>query len=377
MFLHNLKYAVKSLIKGKDTIFWTFVFPLALFTFMYMAFGTLMEKDEMFTDIPVAVVRDGGEDEALMMVLSVLSADGEDKRIDMEIMSEADALAALEDETVTGIIYTKDASLVVNKSDIKETILEMILNQYKQTEQVYLDVMKQDAKRAQEMAANLIQTDTAYYTEVSTSDGCQNEYYNYFYAILAMSSLFASFAGITRVHKLQANTSALGMRRCLSPNPKLAAVFSEYFALLMVQFLVEVVTLIYMSLFGVEFGNKYPAILFALFVGCNIGIAIGMLIGSVSRIQYGTKIGIAVAVSLVLSFLADLMVGGIKDKIEHTMPILNRLNPAVLLTDCLYSLNVYDNYDRYFRNIIIMLAMTIVLLAASMLILRRNKYASV
>ncbi len=288
MFLHNLKYAVKSLVKGKDTLFWTFLFPLALFTFMYMAFEGLIEKDA-FTDIPVAVVRDGGEDEALMSVLNALSADGENKRIDMEIMSEADALDALENETVTGVIYTKDASLVVNKSDTKQTILEMILNQYKQTEQVYLDVMKQDAKRAQEMAANLIQTDTAYYTEVSTSNGRQNEYYNYFYAVLAMSSLFASFAGITRIHKLQANTSALGMRRCLSPNPKMAAVFSEYLALLMVQFLVEVVTLIYMSLFGVEFGNKYPAILFALFVGCNIGIAIGMLIGSISRIKYGAK----------------------------------------------------------------------------------------
>ena len=36
------------LIKGKDTLFWTILFPIALFTFMYMAFGNIMEKDEMF-----------------------------------------------------------------------------------------------------------------------------------------------------------------------------------------------------------------------------------------------------------------------------------------------------------------------------------------
>ena len=48
MFWHNFKYAGKMLIKGKDTLFWTILFPIALFTFMYMAFGNIMEKDEMF-----------------------------------------------------------------------------------------------------------------------------------------------------------------------------------------------------------------------------------------------------------------------------------------------------------------------------------------
>lgn len=80
------------LIKGKDTLFWTILFPIALFTFMYMAFGNIMEKDEMFKDIPVAVVRDGENDTALMMVLSTLSMDGEDKRIDMEVLNEKEAL---------------------------------------------------------------------------------------------------------------------------------------------------------------------------------------------------------------------------------------------------------------------------------------------
>ena len=65
MFWHNFKYAGKMLIKGKDTLFWTILFPIALFTFMYMAFGNIMEKDEMFKDIPVAVVRDGKNDGAV------------------------------------------------------------------------------------------------------------------------------------------------------------------------------------------------------------------------------------------------------------------------------------------------------------------------
>lgn len=75
--------------------------------------------------------------------------------------------------------------------------------------------------------------------------------------------------------------------------------------------------------------------------------------------------------------MADLMVHGIKNSIEDKLPILNRVNPAVLVTDCLYALNVYDNYDRYFRNILILTGMAVCLLGASILVLRRNKYASV
>ena len=174
------------------------------------------------------------------------------------------------------------------------------------------------------------------------------------------------------MHMLQANESALGMRRCLSPNPKLVTVLAEYLALLLVQFAAEVITVIYMRLFGVQFGTKYPAILLVLFIACNIGIAGGMLIGTWSKCSYGGKIGIAVAASLIFSFMADLMVHGIKNSIED-----KRVNPAVLVTDCLYALNVYDNYDRYFRNILILTGMAVCLLGASILVLRRNKYASV
>ena len=374
MFWHNFKYAGKMLIKGKDTLFWTILFPIALFTFMYMAFGNIMEKDEMFNTkgkmLQNIMVDLGGRIAEEIIFKDVTTGASQD-------IKQASKLQKLNDEEVTGVIYTSDASLTVRQSDIKESILESILNQYKQMEQMYLNLMQKDPEAASEIIQKAVQSDAVYYEEISTTDGCQNEYYNYFYAVLAMSCLFSSFAGITRMHKLQANESALGMRRCLSPNPKLVIVLAEYLALLLVQFAAEVITVIYMRLFGVQFGIKYPAILLVLFIACNIGIAGGMLLGTWSKCSYGGKIGIAVAASLIFSFMADLMVHGIKNSIEDKLPILNRVNPAVLVTDCLYALNVYDNYDRYFRNILILTGMAVCLLGASILVLRRNKYASV
>lgn len=40
---------------------------------------------------------------------------------------------------------------------------------------------------------------------------------NYFYAVLAMVCLFASFAGCDRILKIQANVSVLGQRRNMIP----------------------------------------------------------------------------------------------------------------------------------------------------------------
>ena len=62
--------------------------------------------------------------------------------------------------------------------------------------------------------------------------------------------------------------------------------------------------------------------------------------------------------------------------IEHNVPIINRINPAALIVDSLYALNIYDTYDRYIQNIVVLAIMSVILLSVSFLILRRNKYAS-
>ena len=63
--------------------------------------------------------------------------------------------------------------------------------------------------------------------------------------------------------------------------------------------------------------------------------------------------------------------------IAHKLPIANRLNPACLISDSFYSLNVYDSYDRFFRNISIMAVESVILLIIAFALLRREKYASI
>ena len=83
--------------------------------------------------------------------------------------------------------------------------------------------------------------------------------------------------------------------------------------------------------------------------------------------------GILVAASLFLSFLSDLMAQGVRDKIEHTAPIVNDINPAALIADSFYALNVYDGYGRFAVNLCTLLGMTAVLGAVDFWMVRRKR----
>ena len=41
--------------------------------------------------------------------------------------------------------------------------------------------------------------------------------------------------------------------------------------------------------------------------------------------------------------------------VDKNMPIINKLNPASMITDGFYSLYYYDTLDRYFFNIVSLL----------------------
>lgn len=377
MFWHNYCYSIKSIFRNKSAIIWTLIFPIALATFMYMAFGNLFDTDELMTVIPIAVV-EKEENKGLDALLEALSKEGEDQIFSVQKLDEKKALEALYNGDVNGIIYKgKEISLTVGENSYMSTIIKTIIEQYTQSEDVVKNIISSTVSEEQKSEAikSLLDNKT-YFTEGKTSDGCQNVYYNYFYAIFAMSSMFASFIAVERISKMQANTSSLGIRRAIIPRGKAMMLCSEFLAMVTTQFAVMIIAFIYMNIIGIGFGDKYPAILLILLLGPCVGLAIGAIIGSFAKIGDGAKMGICVSIGMGLSVMADLVSSGIKDTIEHTIPILNRLNPAALISDAFYSLNVYDSYNRYFVDIALLVAIMVVLLTISVQILRRNTYAS-
>ena len=66
----------------------------------------------------------------------------------------------------------------------------------------------------------------------------------------------------------------------------------------------------------------------------------------------------------------------IKIIIQNNCPILNKINPATIITDSFYSLAVYESYDRFFVDILSLFAFIILFIMAGFLLTRRKKYAS-
>jgi len=380
MFLHHFKYALLSTLKKKDTLFWTLLFPIALATFMYMAFGNLFEKDEIFHPIKVAVI-EKESNENFMELVEELSKEGEEQTFDLvSVKDEKDAEKQLKDGKIGGYyIVDKEIELVINSNNIDQTILETILTQFEQINKVATDSVALNANNPEniEKILDTLTSQNDYFKNKKTSDGNQDAYVTYFYAIFAMACLFASFSGVEKAVDIQADASALGMRRTLLPGSKAIIIISDFFATLFVEFIFEVIAFMYMKfILGIDFGTKYPAIFLLLFVACGCGIGLGTIIGSIPSIRDSAKMGIAVSVSMGLSVLSDLVANGIKDTIEHTCPIVNRINPAALVVDSFYALNVYDTYDRFLQNIIILSLITVILLFVSFLLVRRERYAS-
>lgn len=376
MFFHVFKYALKTLVRTKETVFWTLFFPFALSTFMYMAFSNLYETTEKFHAVSVAVVEEE-KNQVFDSVLASVSKEGEDSLLRVTRTDEKNAEKLLEKEEVKGIIFVgKTVSLKVQESGTDQTVLQMFLNQFLRNYKMVADVAMAHPERVSQMAESVNQNVNCF-VEKQSSKGNQDNTVNYFYAIFAMTCLFASFAGCDRIAMIQANASALGQRRGVAPTHKLKGVLADFAASVLVQYIIVCLLFLYMKLvLHIDFGTKYPAIFLLLFVGTGYGVMFGILIGSLPKPGFEGKVGILVSVNMVLCVLSDLVVSGVKTLVEHYAPILNDINPATLITDSFYALNNYDTYWRFGQNLIALGGITVLCTALCYFMVRRNRYAS-
>ena len=70
------------------------------------------------------------------------------------------------------------------------------------------------------------------------------------------------------------------------------------------------------------------------------------------------------------------MIADVKPDVMEKAPIVNELNPAAVVCDALYYLNLDKDYDRFIKKLITMLIMTVVFTAVGFIFTRRKKYAS-
>lgn len=371
----------KRLLRDKANTFWILCFPIILGTLFNVAFSNMAASEDM-SAINVAVIcEDDLYGEALKQSIETIS-EGKDAMLNAIFCDDKKATELLEKKDVVGIIHsgkTAKLSISANMSteSINQSILQAFINEYNMYQDSIAKIMINHPENIENVLSNF-ESISDFNNEVTISRKPDADPFSqYFYNLLAMACLYTSMGGVLVATHNQANLSDLGMRKCLSPTHKLKSIVSELIATSTYEFALNFIGFIYVAyVLKVDIASRLPLAILTTFIGCLTGVSLGFFIGSFGQKSQDFKQGMIFAVTMPLCFLSGLMMGNMKIIIQNNCPILNKINPATIITDSFYSLAIYESYDRFIFDIISLLIFVIIFIMAGFLMTRRKKYAS-
>lgn len=391
MFIHNFKYALKTLFKDKMLIFWTFAFPIILGTFFNMAFSDI-ENSEKLNIIDIAIVENEEfkNNEIYKKSFKVLSDEkNEDRLFNIEYVTEEEANKLLESDEITGYLLLKDTpKVVVTTSGINETILKYVTEEIDQTEEILENITEIEMKKSM-MTGNNVDYEEIYkkVLEISQSstaniENISSNNLSYtmieFYTLIAMTCLYGGILSMVPINKNLANMSVSGKRIAVSPTSKGKIILSSVLASYITQLIGIVLLFIYtIFVLNVDYGNNLFLIILLALVGCLAGLSLGIAVATLLKTNENIKTGVVISITMLGCFLSGMMGITMKYVIDKNMPIINKLNPASMITDGLYSLYYYDTLDRFYFNVASLLIFSFVMIGISVFSLRRQKYDSI
>ena len=373
--LHLIRYNLLVKLRNFSSTFWPLVFPILLGTMFYFAFGNISDAD--FETVSVGIVKEEQADSLFLMFLDQMETNG-DHLISTTELSYEQACAQLENEQISGFyVVGKTPSLTVASNGIPQSILQSVLSSYETGKTTIRTIVRTHPSGLWAGIRQILNRQELL-TQVSLGGRTINGNVQFFYALIAMGCLYGCFIGFGSAVSLQANITTLAARRCVTPTHKLKLILSEQIASFLLGYFDVIVLLLYLRyILKLDFQGQMGRMLLISFLGSLIGVSMGIFVGSFGKMKEGIKIGIILGISMVCSFLSGLMNNTMKDLVEKTVPLVNRINPAALISDAFYCINVYDDMGRYYRNLITLAVMSVLLVAASFLLIRRESYDSI
>lgn len=380
--LRNIVYTWIRLFRNKSNIFWVLAFPITLGTLFNLAFSNLGKAEHMSV-IPVAIICEDDEYGKNFKETTKLLSEGENPLLEPTYCTEDEAMKLLKDEEITGIFYSgEEISLSISQNmateSLNQSILQSFVEEYNLKTNVITSVMKAHPEKIQEVLSNLEQN-ISYNKEVVLQKKSDiDTYIQYFYNQIAMACLYAAMAGIIVATENQANLSTLAARKNISATHKYKTIISELFASATFEFALNLIGFAYFAfILKVKIAEQLPYAIFALFIGVWTGVSLGYLIGSCGKKGKDTKGGIFFAIIMPMCFLSGLMIGNMRIIVDNYAPIINKINPAALISDNFYCLSIFEGHQRYTTNIISLLILSFLFTGIGIALTRRSKYASI
>lgn len=373
MFWHNLKYTLKVIVRDHALIFWTLAFPLIMATLFNLAFSNI-ENAEQLSIIDVAVVENAEwqEDVAFRKAFEELSREDNTARLfhtHYTSAEEADQLLAAGE--IAGFLELVDGQpeLTVGESDINSTILKFATEEIATQSQIIQTIAKKDPSKLAELKL----------VSAVRLDDQSGEHLSYtmieYYTLIAMTCLYGGIVSMAAINRLLANMSASGKRIAVSPAPKWQLIVSGLLASYVIQLFG--LTLLYfytIGILGVDYGEHLGAVVGLSLLGSLAGLAIGVAVATLVRGNDNAKVGAIIAITMFGCFLAGMMGITMKYIVDTNLPLLNRINPANLITDGLYALYYYPTFDRFWGDMGMLALITLILVGLSIHSLRKEQY---
>ncbi|MDU2202915.1 MAG: ABC transporter permease, partial [Anaerococcus hydrogenalis] len=277
----------------------------------------------------------------------------------------------MDDEKI--IAYIKDYDKVeFKKSGLYESIVESIINAY---------------LRKVLMVEKILRKNPAFNLDVLTGNVDHikniskkniNIIYTFFYTLIAMQALYGFNFGLLIIYRYEANLSSLAKRNAIAPIKKSISLLASILAGFIINFSIVLFTILFFNkIYKIDFSNELIPLIFLIGLASLFGVLFGCLIGLSNKSSIEVKNGIGIAVSMLFSYLAGMMNSDVKIMVQENYPIINKLNPASLINDGIYSLYYYDNLDRYWTDIGYLLFLTLLFGLISYLLTRGRQYDSI
>ena len=416
MFLHNFKYNIKILSRNKSLLFWNFIFILIMGILFCMTFSN-MQQSSSFQAIKVAVINDNNFKNDLYFSNAISSLEKSDNRNNKNNQSPIlettyvddyeSANSLLEKKSISGILQIEQQKpvLTFKSPGVRETILKKIVESINDKRPIYeqqlanLEANIESAIRAKiksgqrpniaelqsEIGQNISQSLSYKLKDLSentldfhsTSDKALDYTTIEYYSLIAMACLSGAFISMFTISSMLANMSERGKRLSVSSAKKPILILSSFLSC----YLTHLVLLLIIFLFNIyilkiDYGNNLPRILLISILGSLAGISLGTSIGTLIKATSEVKTNIITFFFLFSCFLAGMMGPAIKYLVDTNLPLLNKVNPANMIVDGLYSLNIYDDFSRYNSNIISLVCFSILCISLSIVVLKKQKFKS-
>ncbi|MDK7733050.1 ABC transporter permease [Propionimicrobium lymphophilum] len=406
---HLISCNIKVLVSNKALVFWTLAFPILLGILFKMAFGDIINQ-ESFDTVPVAVVNSQTyQDSPFKAAFEELSAPGSSgitgaKKPVLKVQNVGtleEGKQLLSDEKVSGVVEVTgmpvpgtdekpDAKLTISANGMDQSILKIVLDEIIQ--RVDMIAKLADAEVGAQISSGTPpesidagQIAQAVQRNLEASGFVLNDrspksldlIMAEFFSLVAMAALYGGMFSMTVMNNAQPPLGVIGRRVAVAPTRKAKLIGSGIISSYLVQ-LVGLILLLAVChfIFGIDFGQNWALTFLLTTVGALVGLSFGTALSTLVPGGENMKIGVLIGLTMMGSVMAGMMGGGMRYMIDQSVPLMNKVNPVALITDGFYNLFYHPGFEGFWLDVLLLLGISVLLLGASLLVLRRQRYDS-